>query len=155
MNGTEQYYLSRFLGNDFLDEFSEEYDPFGFLDEVFSDESSESIEPSDSSNIPPQKTRKEYGKGPEHQKLQKMPHFGQPYKHLLFYRWLGKPKKKRLIEIGRKYNDDFQQEILLKQLPKFTRDHSRRYDLAYFFLDDNKNIIIPWLTKIRMNSPDF
>ena len=66
-----------------------------------------------------------------------------------------KTKKKWLIEIGRKYNDDFKQEIMLKRLPKFTRNHSRRLDLAYFFFDDNKAIIIPWLAKIGMNPPNF
>ena len=99
--------------------------------------------------------RKEYGKGPDHQMLEKMPHFGESFKHLELYKLLGRPSKEMLIKIGRKYNNDHRQEIKLKLLPKFTRNHSRRFDLAYFFIDDNKSIIIPWLTKIRMNSPDF
>lgn len=96
-----------------------------------------------------------YGSGFEHQKLQNMPHFGQPFKHLRFFIQLGSPKLSWLKTIGKMYNEHFHKEIALRQIPKFSRNHSRRHDLAYFFIDDQKSIILPWLKEIGKISPDF
>ena len=96
-----------------------------------------------------------YGTGFEHQKLQSMPHFGQPFRHLRFFIQLGSPKLSWFKTIGKMYNEHFHKEIALRQIPKFSRNHSRRLDLAYFFIDDQKSIILPWLKEIGQVSPDF
>lgn len=89
------------------------------------------------------------------QSLRNMPHFGQPFKHFNFYKQLGSPRFSWLKNIGRMYNKHFHPAISLKQIPQFSRNHQRRMDLAYFFIEDQKDIIIPWLKNIGMISVDF
>lgn len=98
----------------------------------------------------PKGSKKEiYGKGYEHNKLLNLSHYNEPFEDRHLYKALGSPNKDDLLLLGKMYNERFCLEIKLKKYPKFKRDHSRRKDLAYWFLDDNSEIVIPWLIEIR------
>lgn len=95
------------------------------------------------------KTRKNiYGKGPEFERLKKLPHFNQPYQNIEMFLRLGKPNKFAINQLGEKYNLRFANEIKELKLPLFGRDQKRNKSLAIWFFEDHKNVIIPWLRSI-------
>lgn len=151
--------LGQFLEEDFADEFPEIDDPNGIierdtpeLESVLIPGINQTYGPRPNINYRPNIN---FGHGNLHWTFKNMPHLGQPYKNLNFYKRLGSPNFAWLKNVGKMYNEHFHREISLKQIPKFSRNHFRRSELAYFFIEDHKDIIIPWLKEIRMISHDF
>lgn len=85
------------------------------------------------------------GKYREAHKLEIYQHYKDNYKNKTIYQMLGCPKKNVIDEIGKEYNAYYRSYIKLKLLPKFKRSHSRLISLGVGFLQDNINIVIPFL----------
>lgn len=98
------------------------------------------------------KSRKDiYGKGGERKKLLNVPHFRESVSDCEIYKQLGYPTKDFLIELGNKYNIYFKtSNKSTSQYPQFGRMQKRNKGLAIWFLEDNKNIICPWLKSIGL-----
>ena len=92
--------------------------------------------------------RFKYGNGEETQKLRRLPHYGEQYHKLEIYIKLGRPTKKKMNELGEKYNEFFSKEIKEHNYPKFGRNEKRNLSLAVWFFEDHKEYIIQWLMKI-------
>lgn len=89
-----------------------------------------------------------YGKGKDSMRLKKLPHYGEKYAISEMYKMLNSPTKNHILKIREMYNKVFKDQINKKEYPKFKKDYIRRMDLAIGFLEDNKEIFIPFLTKV-------
>lgn len=91
-----------------------------------------------------------YGKGPEIKRMMMLPHFRQPVANLEMFHYLGKLEKNEINDLGSKYNIQFQEEIKGKNYPRFKREHKRNKNLAIWFFEDIKHLIIPWLKELGL-----
>ena len=88
-----------------------------------------------------------YGHGLESQRLNKLPHYNQPFDKLEILIKLGRPNKRKMNELGEMYNENFREEIEKRIYPKYGRNEKRSMSLSVWFFEDHKEYIIPWLKK--------